>query len=165
MAHRKWLMIVTCMAALAITGACKRQSATQEALPATGDVGGWTRTSEVRSFTADNLYKYVDGDVERYLKAGVKSAETADYKYQGRLEATADVYTMAGSDGAAKIFTSEPAGSAKTADVGEAARLDSQSLIFRKGRHFVRIVAFQESAEGQSALLALGREIARRLAD
>jgi len=161
----KLLAMAACVLALASVSGCKRQGAAQASLPATGDVAGWTRSSEVRTFTAEDLYKYVDGDVERYLRAGVRSAETADYKYQGRLEATADVYTMTNADGAAKIFDSEPAGSAKTADVGDGARLDAQSLVFRKGRHFVRIVAFQTLPETQAALLQLGREIARRLTD
>lgn len=165
MAVKKRLAIAACVLALFCGVACKHQSKAQEVLPASGDVVGWARSSAIRTFTADDLYKYIDGDAERYLKAGVKSVETADYKYQGRLEATADVYTMTGADGAAKIFDSEPAGRAKAADVGEAARLDSQSLVFRKGRHFVRIVAFQDSPEAQTALLQLGREIARRMTD
>jgi hypothetical protein len=42
--------------------------------------------------------------------------------------------------------------------------LSSQSLVFRKGTFLVRIVAFEELAETQQALLQLGRGIELRLA-
>ena len=63
-----------------------------------------------------------------------------------------------------KIFESEPAVDGKPIQLGDAARLYSQSLVFRKGAFLVRIVAFEESAETEQALLQLGHGIELRLA-
>jgi len=89
---------------------------------------------------------------------------TADYKFQNQVEATADIYAMGNAEGAEKILESEPAVDAKPIQLGDAARLSSQSLIFRKGAYLVRIVAFEESTETPQALLQLGRGIELRLA-
>jgi hypothetical protein len=52
----------------------------------------------------------------------------------------------------------------KPIQVGDEARLSSQSLVFRKGTFLVRIVAFEESTETQQALLQLGHGVELRLA-
>lgn len=110
------------------------------------------------------MWKYIDGDAERYLKAGAQRVSTADYKFQEKVDATVDIYTMGNAQGAETIFKSEPAVNVKPVQLGDAARLSGQSLVFRKGAFLVRIVAFEESAETQQALLQLGRGIERRLA-
>jgi hypothetical protein len=110
------------------------------------------------------MWKYIDGEAERYLKAGAQRVSTADYKFQNKVDAVVDIYTMGNADGAAKILDSEPVGDAKSVQLGDAARLYGQSLVFRKGSELVRIVAYAESPETPQAMLNLGRNIAARLA-
>jgi uncharacterized protein DUF6599 len=156
--------LVTALGAVLLAGAaCNGQPSATAAFPASNDVAGWVKTSDVRTFEAADLWRYIDGEAEKYLKAGVQRASTADYKFQDKLEAVADIYTMSAADGAAQIFNSEPAGDAKFVELGDGARLFSQSLIFRKRCYLVRIVTYRESEDAQQALLALGRRIAQRL--
>ena len=89
------------LVAAAGTG-CKKKAA--DPFPASGAVAGWEKTSETRIFAAKDLYQYIDGDAEQYISAGVVSTSTSDYKYQGQLEATVDVYTMKDAAGAQKIL-------------------------------------------------------------
>jgi Family of unknown function (DUF6599) len=151
-----------CVVLLASAG-CNRQQSAAEAFPASNDVAGWMKISDVRTFEAVDLWKYIDGETEKYLKAGVQRASTADYKFQDKLEAVVDIYTMSNANGAAQVLDSEPAAGAKLVPLADGARLFSQSLIFRKGRYLVRIVTYQESEDAQQALLALGRRIEKRL--
>jgi Family of unknown function (DUF6599) len=143
--------------------ACNRQQSAAAAFPTSNDVAGWTKTSDIRTFGAADLWKYIDGEAEKYLNAGVQRASTADYKFQNKLEAVVDVYTMSSANGAAQVFDSEPAVNAKPVQLADGARLFSESLIFLKGRYLVRIVTYQESGDAQQALLALGRGIEQRL--
>jgi hypothetical protein len=148
--------------ALLLNFSCKRHPPTeQSSFPASNQVVGWATAGDMRSFEAADLWKYIDGDAERYLKAGVQRVSTADYKFQNKVDATVDIYTMGNAEGAEKIFRSEPAVDA--IQLGDDARLHSQTLVFRKGAYLVRIVAFEESAETQQALLQLGRSIESRL--
>ena len=132
-------------------------------MPASNEVAGWEKTGETRTYTAATLSDYIDGGAEQYLKAGFKSVSTSDYKFQGKIEAVADVYVMADADAARTIFEADPAGNAKAVPLGDAARAYSQSVIFRQGPFLVRIVAYQETPETPQALQQLGQGIEKRL--
>ena len=161
----KYAVFITGLAALVAVGAgCKKSSANgSDFFPQTNEVSGWTNSGDTRTFAASELSNYIDGDAEKYLKAGVRSTSTADYKFSDRTQAVADIYTMSAADGAKSIFESEPAVGAASAPIGDAARLYSQSLVFRKGPYLVRIVAYQVSPQLQQALLDLGRGIEKKL--
>jgi polyferredoxin len=120
---------------------------------------GWVRTGEARTFDASDLWRYVDGDAERYMHVGIRRTFTTGYRYQDGAEAVADIHEMAASEGARAIFESESAAGSRPAAIGDAARLYGQSLTFRRGRYFVRLTAYQDSAGISDALLALAKAI------
>jgi hypothetical protein len=158
------VLITGLVAIVAVGTGCKKQSGSANvAFPQTNEVSGWTKSGETRTFAAAELSNYIDGDAEKYLKAGVRSTSTADYKFSDQTQAVADIYTMSTADGAKSIFESEPAVGAGGTPIGDAARLYSQSLVFRKGPYLVRIVAYQVSPQLQQALLDLGRGIEKKL--
>jgi Family of unknown function (DUF6599) len=159
-----WASILLVVLMLTAGAGCHRKAAGKSgSFPASGEVSGWTKTGETRTFDAANLWRYIDGEAERYLKVGVQSVSTCDYKYEDKTDAVADIYTMTSAEGAGKIFESEPQRNAKPVTLGDDARLYGQSLVFRKGRYLTRIVAYNESPEVQPAILALGRAVAERL--
>jgi hypothetical protein len=131
--------------------------------PESNEAPGWTKAPETRTFAPDQLSTYIDGDAEKYLKAGVRSTSTADYKFKDQIQVVVDVYTMSSPDGAKTIFESEPAMDAQTPALGDAARLFSQSLIFRKGPYLVRMVAYQESPQISQAMFKLGLAMEKEL--
>ena len=132
--------------------------------PDPSEAPGWSKTAEIRTFSPEHLSEYIDGDAEKYLKAGVKSTSTADYKFKDQTEVVVDVYTMSSPQGAKSIFDSEPTMDSQNPALGDAARLFSQSLIFRKGSYLVRMVAYQESPQIAAAMLALGHAMETKLA-
>ncbi|HTZ48021.1 MAG TPA: DUF6599 family protein [Verrucomicrobiae bacterium] len=160
-----WLALAVALGImLLLCFACQRPTASASSLfPDSAEAPGWSKAPEVRTFSADKLSDYIDGDAEKYLKAGVRSTSTADYKFRDKLQATADVYTFSSPDGAKAILESEPAMDAQTPALGDAARLFAQSLTFRKGPYLVRIVAYQDSPELAPALLKLGQAIGKKL--
>lgn len=163
--NRPIILFVAALAAMLVaTTGCRHQSAEPSSFfPAATEVPGWNRAPEIRTFTAEHLSDYIDGDAEKYLKAGVKSAATADYKYKDQTEVVVDIYTMSSAEGAKTIFESEPAIDSQSPSLGDAARLFSQSLIFRRGPYLVRIVAYQESAQIAPAMLTLGHAVEKKL--
>ena len=148
------------VAAAAGTG-CKKKIV--DPFPASGAVAGWEKTSETRVFAAKDLWQYIDGDAEQYLSAGVVSTSTSDYKYQGQLEATVDVYTMKDAAGASKILEKGQAKDAKTVPLGDAGVAYAQSVIFRKGPSLVRIVAYELTPDAQQALIELAHGVEAKL--
>lgn len=142
---------------------CQAHSSPSSLFPDSAEAPGWSKSPEVRTFSPEQLSDYIDGDAEKYLKAGVRSTSTADYKFKNQGEATVDIYTMSNAGGAKSIFESEPAMDAQTPAIGDAARQYPQSLIFREGRYLIRIVAFQESPELTQAMHNLGAAIEKKL--
>jgi hypothetical protein len=156
-------VIALCCALSSIAACNRKPAASSTPFPASNEVAGWIKTGDTRTFEAADLWKYIDGEAERYLKAGVQRVSTVDYKFQNKTDAVVDIYTMSSPESAAKILESEPAGDAKAIPLGNAARLYGQSLVFRKGSELVRIVAYEGSAETAQAILQLGQGIAGRL--
>ena len=149
----------------ALISACgpRPNSGAQGRFPATGEAPGWARTAEPRTFDADHLWQYIDGDAEKYIRAGVETTLTADFRYQDNIDATADIFVMKSPDRAKEILDSEPSVGGRPLSIGDAGRGYRASLMFRKGRYFVRLVAYQSTPEVDSALLALARAIAVKL--
>jgi hypothetical protein len=141
---------------------CKKKIV--DPFPASGAVAGWEKGDKTQTFDAANLYEYIDGGAEQYISAGVVTTSTSDYKFQGNLEATVDVYTMKTADGAKSIFDADPATSdSKSVQLGDAARLYGQSVVFRKGVTLVRITAFEAAPGGSDALMALAHGVEGKL--
>lgn len=158
----RWAMAVLALAAVVAGTGCQK-AARVDPFPASGAVADWQKTSDTRVFAAKDLWQYIDGDAEQYLKAGVVSAATSDYKYRNQVEAVVDVYTMGNAAGAHAILAAEHAPSDKSGLLGDEAITYPQSVTFRKGPYLVRIVAYELTPATEPALLALGRGIEAKL--
>jgi hypothetical protein len=160
---RNWKAVsaVVALAAVFLAAGCRK--AKTDVFPESGMVAGWQKTGDTRTYAAKDLWQYIDGEAEKYISAGVVSASTADYKYQDKLEAIVDVYTMSNAAGAAKLFDANPAKDASRVPLGDAGVAHAQSVSFRKGPYVVRIVAYESAPETQLALMALARAIEAKL--
>ena len=154
------IAIISVFVILTVSG-CKKKAVSP--FPGSGEIAGWQKTGDTRVFDAKDLWQYIDGDSEQYVKAGVVSTTTADYNYQSRLEAVIDVHTMTNSDGARTILEGVKAGDARSVKLGDAGVAYAQSITFRKGVYLVRIVAYQSYADGPQALMALAHGVESKL--
>jgi hypothetical protein len=158
------LKIVTAIIAIAVfvnLSGCKKHSVNP--FPSSGEIAGWNKTGDSRVFESKDLWQYIDGDAEQYVKAGVVSTSTADYNYQARLEAVVDVHTMSDADGARKILDGAQTRDARSIQIGDGGVAYAQSITFRKGMYLVRIVAYQSYPDGPDALMALAHGVEAKL--
>jgi hypothetical protein len=157
----KTVVALAAVVAFSCLPGCKKQSVNP--FPASGDIAGWQKTGDTRTFVAKDLWQYIDGDAEQYVKAGVVSTYTADYNFQSRLEAVVDLHIMGNSDGARTILDHAQAADAKPVQLGDAGLAYAQSVAFRKGIYLVRIVAYQSFSDGPQALMALAHGVEAKL--
>lgn len=150
-------VVAVALVVMASSTGCKKKAVNP--LPASGAIAGWEKTGDTRTFAAKDLWQYIDGDAEQYIAAGVVTTSTADYKYQGQLEAVVDVHTMRDAEGARKILETGLTREAKTIQLGDECVQYAQSVIFRKGPYLVRIVAYESTPETPQALLALAHGV------
>jgi hypothetical protein len=158
------VLVATAFTVAAFTLACRgsRGSSDQDLYPRSGEVPGWKRAAEMRTFPAEKLWEYIDGGAERYVRAGVVRTLAMDYRFKGNTDAVVDIYVMKSADGPKTLMESEPAESGRPVNLGEAGTLYKASLVFRRGRHFVRVVAYQQPPEAD-ALPSLGSAIDAKL--
>jgi hypothetical protein len=154
-------MVALAVVLLAAGAGCKKKAI--DPFPPSGAVAGWEKASDTRTFAAKDLWQYIDGDAEQYIAAGVVTTSTSDYKFQGKLDAVVDVYTMKDAAGARKILESGGSNGATSVQVGDAGLGYAQSVTFRKGPYLVRIVAYESNPGTEQALLALAKGVEARL--
>lgn len=154
-------IVALSIAVLATNEGCKRKVV--DPFPAPGVVAGWEKSSATRIFEARDLWRYIDGDAEQYIQAGVISTATSDYKDQDQLQAVIDVYTMRDSAGARKILEASQTSPTESVQLGDAGIAYGESVMFRKGPYLVRIVAYDDMPGAQQALIALARGVNSRL--
>ncbi len=159
MHSRRALLIITALTTLTLIGGSGCKKSKVDPFPASGAVAGWQKTDATRVFEAKDLWQYIDGDAERFIQAGVLSTSTADYTYNGQLEAVIEVHTMGGPDGARKILDTGLTRDAQKIQLGDEAVQYAQSMSFRKGRYLVRIVSYAATPDGPQAMLALARGV------
>ena len=150
---------------LTLFSACNSKTASKagEPFPKSGEVAGWAKSGETRVFPAANLWEYIDGDADRYIQAGVEQTLTADYRYENKADAVADVHILKSPDGPRKLMEAESSAGSRPASVGDEARLYASNLVFRKGRYLVRVVAYEETPEINKGLVELGQAIEKKL--
>ncbi|MFB3917204.1 MAG: DUF6599 family protein [Terriglobales bacterium] len=123
--------------------ACTRTSMPADPFPS--EAGGWRKAGATRTFEAANLAQYIDGDAERFVKAGVEKTLTADYRHRDGTEAVADVFVMAKAQGAKEILEDEPVTGSHALAIGDSGRSNGETVTFRQGRYFVRVTGFQKT--------------------
>jgi hypothetical protein len=122
---------------------------------------GWTVAPGADACTPDDLYKYIDGASELYISYGFKALTTRRYERDGWPEITVDLFDMGGPGNAFGIFAHSQEKPGR--EVGQDSEYLDGLLRFWQGGHYVSILCSPETRESQTAVMALGREMARRL--
>jgi len=134
-AHR--LALLTVLATSALAASCaERPSGFPE-------VEGWTQAGEVRIYTADNLWEYIDGAATLFVEYGVRTCMTADMS-AAEASVTVDLYEMGSPLRAVGVFKRESAGRGEQLTGTTAAALSPpyQALMV-KGSTYVKVNAYE----------------------
>ncbi|MGB9606696.1 MAG: DUF6599 family protein [Bryobacteraceae bacterium] len=155
-----WRAAVLCTI-LASCAACRRGAS--DPFPSPAETPGWSKT-RTRTFQAADLWRYVDGDAERYLAAGIERTHTAGYRHNTGAEAVVDVHVMKDVAAARKIMASEAGAGSQPLEVGDEGRSYGPSITFRRHRCFVRLTLYEDSPALREDLVALARAVDQWLA-
>jgi Family of unknown function (DUF6599) len=148
---------------LASVSCGQRNKVAAIALPESNSAPGWVKTGETRTFAAADLWQYIDGDADRFVKAGHRETLTSDYEYRQQIDAVADLFVMESAGAARRVFDAESSQGTAPANVGDAARQAKGSLVFIKANYYVRLVVYQDSPEAGEALRSLAKAVAKGL--
>jgi hypothetical protein len=112
-------------------------------MPPCSAVQGWTQHGEARSFDADNLFEYMDGNAEAYLLyhfVGMKGITCTS----GDMTLTIDVSEFEDTEYAYGMFTSTRDPRLPTEKMGVTGQVTQRKGIFAKDKYYVEISANPE---------------------
>ena len=140
------------LVALAISvGACAAEVTDCRSVP------GWTQDGPARTFTADNLFEYVDGNAEGYLVYGFIRMENVTCRL-GSDSIVIDVSEMTDADAAYGIFAANRDPNNPIATIGMGGQIQPHRATFCRGKYYVEL-ADNSAREHTSSLQAFVAEI------
>ncbi len=132
--------LITCAMLMAAAAAV---AAAQMPLPDCKLAPGWTQQGELRSFVADNLFEYMDGNAEGYLIYSFEQMKGVNCT-QGGVTLTFDVSEMADRESAYGIFMSNRDPKQPVEKLGTAGQIQPRRGTFVKDKYYVEIAANPE---------------------
>jgi hypothetical protein len=106
-------------------------------------VPGWSQHGETRTFTADNLYEYMDGNAEGYLVYGIVKM-TGISCTKGSVDFAIDVSDMGDADSAYGIFSANRDPRRPSEKIGMGGQIVPRRAVFAKGQYYVEVGANPE---------------------
>ncbi len=144
----------------ALTFSVSSGPASQQYLPP--NVGDLLRTGQVRLYSKDNLFEYINGHAEFFISAGFRSLVVAGYKpandTKGLPIYTIDIFDMGSPENAFGVLTRESAGQ-EPVDIGYIGFKSSKSIAFIKGSYFIKVASFEKGADAFSLAKAIDANI------
>lgn len=113
------------------------------ATPSCDLVPGWAQAGAARSYTADNLFEYMDGNAEGYLLYGFQEMHGVTCK-KGEVTFVVDISEMGDADLAYGMFSANRDLRQPEYRVGMGGQIVPRRLIFAKGQYYVEIAANPE---------------------
>jgi hypothetical protein len=136
-------------AAVCITATAVR--AADGPLPRCDVAPGWTQSGPSRTYTADNLYDYMDGNSEGYLVYGFKQMRGVTCKL-GQVTFVVDISEMNDAESAYGLYASNRDLRFPVEKLGISGQIVPQRGIFVKGSNFVEISASPTSTDHTAAI-------------
>ncbi len=111
--------------------------------PSCSMVAGWSQRGEARSYEAENLFEYMDGNAEGYLIYGFKSMRGVTCVKDG-VTLVIDISDMGDADSAFGIFSANRDSRQPGAAIGMGGQIVPRRAIFAKGSFYAEIAANPE---------------------
>ncbi len=127
-------------------------------LPDKIDLIGLITVSDVRTFTGESLFEYINGGAEIYHLYNFVDVATVDYKVD-KTEIAADIYRFDSSISAYGLYTMFRPDNPEFAQLGIEGFKSEISLDFVKGNYMVRLISYDNSDNAATSILSLAKEL------
>ena len=134
----------------------------EEPLPRCDVAPGWTQSGPSRSYAADNLYDYMDGNSEGYLIYGFQQMRGVTCK-SGEVMFVVDISEMPDPESAYGMYASNRDPRVPVEAIGMSGQIVPQRGIFVRGNRFVEISASPSSMDHTAAIRAFLKALDSRL--
>jgi hypothetical protein len=124
-------------------------------------LAGATPKEKIALYDSKGLFDYIDGAAPIYIERKFRRLAAAEMATPGGGELTCDVYDMAAPENAQSIFDKERSPAAKAVDGWPEAITGPKSFVFRHGRYYTKLTAFD--AKGEALLPEVAKVLRARM--
>jgi len=126
---------------------------------------GFETLSEIKTYTAENLYEKINGKAPLYTESGFKQLSTQRFtsSTDPNLWAELYIFDMGQVKNAFSVYSTQIRAEAKFLPEFEFTYKTANALYFVHGRYYVELVGSSEAAELSSAIAEIGRRVRTNL--
>ena len=156
-------------ACAAVAGAAIRtdlQSATSGPAALMPKLPDWKMAGDIRLFSAESLFEYIDGAAEAYLGYDFRELAVGEFSLAGaKTTVTAEIYDMGTGLNAFGIYGAERYPESRFLPIGVQGYYEEGTLNFLAGRYYVKLLCFEGGEKAEEILTRFGRAIASGVRD
>jgi hypothetical protein len=127
------------------------------------DIVGWQKKGAVETFSAENLYEYIDGAAENFLNYDFKQLAVQNYTNDQGQALNAEIYFHGTAENAFGIYSSEKPTVGKYFKLGSQGYAEAGILNFICSAYYIKLNGFDLGSNDQDVLLTLGRAMVSRI--
>ncbi|MCX5909462.1 MAG: hypothetical protein NTY64_20405 [Deltaproteobacteria bacterium] len=124
-------------------------------------LAGWKGPGEIEIFSPDNLYNYINGAADLYLKYDFEELQTGEYQGPDKASITIELYRHRTPNNAFGIYSQERGPAAQYLPIGAQGYREEGMLIFIAGNYYVKINSANLKGKDAELLPPLGEKVAR----
>ncbi|MCE5265183.1 MAG: hypothetical protein LLG97_16825 [Deltaproteobacteria bacterium] len=127
------------------------------------EIPGWKLSDDIQVFSPKNLYDYIDGGADLFLKYDFQELRVAEYQNDRKTSVTAEVYRHRTPVLAFGIYSQERLPNARFLDIGAQGYGEPGVLNFLAADCYVKLTSVNAGADDEKVLLTFAGKIAERL--
>jgi hypothetical protein len=120
-----------------------------------------SRSGQIRTYTRENLYEYVNGHAEYFISSGFVKLAVGEYSINSKddPDVVIDIYDMGKSLHAFGILSDESGGNISDLHSGLTGFKTPQGIGFIKGQYYIKISSFSSAASPESIIESLDSRV------
>jgi hypothetical protein len=127
------------------------------------EMAGWKLSDEIQIFSPANLYDYINGGADLYLKYDFQELKVAEYQNNRKASVIIEIYRHRTPVHAFGIYSQERLGNADYLEVGAQGYSEKGVLNFLAGDFYVKMSSVDAGPEEREVLLAFAKKIVENL--
>jgi hypothetical protein len=127
------------------------------------EMAGWKQSGEIQTFSRANLYDYINGGADLFLKYDFQELKVADYENHQKASVTIEIYRHKSPLHAFGIYSQERLSSANYLEVGVQGYGEKRVLNFLAADCYVKMSSVDVGPEEREVLLAFAKKVVENL--
>jgi hypothetical protein len=127
------------------------------------EMAGWKQSNDIQIFSRANLYDYINGGADLFLKYDFQELKVADYENDRKSSVTIEIYRHKTPVHAFGIYSQERLSNANYLEVGAQGYSEKGVLNFLVADYYVKMSSVDVGPEDREALLAFAKKVVENL--